>query len=69
MPKRTSPNQVQHITDLNELAKIVHDKRKAKRSNAKKERRNRHYTKMLINQQVKLGCKNTGNDSEASEIE
>jgi hypothetical protein len=54
MPKRTSPNQIQSITDLNNLDKIVVDKRNQKRADAKKSRRNRHYTKLLINQQVNL---------------
>ena len=54
MPKRTSPNQIQSITDLNNLDKIVVDKRNEKRADAKKGRRNRHYTKRLINQQVNL---------------
>lgn len=54
MPKRTSPNQIQTITDLNNLDNIVVDKRNQKRADAKKSRRNRHYTKLLINQQVNL---------------
>ena len=54
MPKRTSPNQIQSITDLNNLDKIVVDKRNEKRADSKKGRRNRHYTKLLINQQVNL---------------
>ena len=54
MPKRTSPNQIQSITDLNNLDKIVVDKRNQKRADEKKGRRNRHYTKLLINQQVNL---------------
>jgi hypothetical protein len=54
MPKRTSPNQIQSITDLNNLDRIVVDKRNQKRADAKKGRRNRHYTKLLINQQVNL---------------
>ena len=54
MPKRTSPNQIQSITDLNNLDKIVVDKRNEKRADAKKCIRNRHYTKLLINQQVNL---------------
>jgi hypothetical protein len=54
MPKRTSPNQIQSITDLNNLDKIVVDKRNEKRADTKKGRRNRHYTKLLINQQVNL---------------
>ena len=54
MPKRTSPNQIQTITDLNNLDQIVVDKRNQKRADAKKGRRNRHYTKLLINQQINL---------------
>ena len=54
MPKRTTPNQIQSITDLNNLDKIVVDKRNEKRADDKKGRRNRHYTKLLINQQVNL---------------
>ncbi len=54
MPKRTSPNQIQTITDLNDLDRLVVDKRNEKRADAKKGRRNRHYTKLLIKQQVNL---------------
>ena len=54
MPKRTSPNQIQTITDLNDLERIVVDKRNENRADAKKGRRNRHYTKLLIKQQVNL---------------
>ncbi|MFN3998359.1 hypothetical protein [Algoriphagus sp.] len=54
MPKRTSPNQIQSITDLNNLDILVVDKRNQKRSDAKKGRRNRHYNKLLIKQQVNL---------------
>jgi len=53
MPKRTSPKQIKALTDLDNLDKIVIDKRRGKRANAKKERRNRHYTKLLINQEVR----------------
>lgn len=53
MPKRTSVNDIQEIEDLNDLERIVQDKRQAKRADAKKERRNRHYVKVLIKQQLK----------------
>ena len=53
MPKRTSINDVKGIEDLNDLERIVKDKRNDKRSDAKKERRNRHYVKVLIKQQLK----------------
>ncbi len=58
MPKRTSVNDVKKIGDLNDLEQIVKDKRNNKRANAKKQRRNRHYVKVLIKQQLK------GNDFE-----
>lgn len=53
MPKRTSPRQIKAMDDLDNLDKIVIDKRRGKRADAKKERRNRHYTKLLINEQVR----------------
>lgn len=53
MPKRTSINDIKHFEDLNDLEKIVHDKRNEKRADAKKERRNRHYVKVLIKNQLK----------------
>jgi uncharacterized protein involved in outer membrane biogenesis len=62
MPKRTSPNQIQTITDLNNLDQIVVDKRNQKRADAKKGRRNRHYTKLLINQQINLETWRAGDD-------
>lgn len=53
MPKRTSINDVKEIEDLNDLERIVKDKRNDQRSDAKKERRNRHYVKLLIKQQLR----------------
>jgi hypothetical protein len=50
MAKRTSVNDIKEIDDLNELDKIVQDKHK--RASEKKERRNRHYVKLLIKQQI-----------------
>ena len=41
------------MEDLNDLSEIVVDKRNEKRVNAKKERRNRHYVKLQITQQIK----------------
>jgi hypothetical protein len=55
MPRRTSINDVQEMDDLNNLDRIVKDKRNDKRADAKKNRRNRHYTKMLIKHQIKDG--------------
>lgn len=52
MAKRTSVNDVKEIEDLDRLDKIVQDKRKHKRAGDKKERRNRHYIKLLIKQQL-----------------
>ena len=53
MPKRTSMNDVQEWEHLNQLDRIVKDKRNIKRADFKKERRNRHYVKVLIKQQLK----------------
>lgn len=53
MPRRTSVNDVKEIEQLNDLGDIVKDKRNDKRTSAKKERRNRHYVKVLINHQLK----------------
>ena len=53
MPKRTSVNDIREIGDLNDLDRIVQDKREHKRADAKKERRNRHYVKALIKQQLR----------------
>ncbi|MBM3165606.1 MAG: hypothetical protein FJZ80_09130 [Bacteroidetes bacterium] len=52
MPKRTSINDVRELSDLNDLNLIVTDKRVDKRASAKRERRNRHYVKILIKSQV-----------------
>ncbi|MFN4911209.1 MAG: hypothetical protein ACK454_04770 [Flavobacteriales bacterium] len=43
---------MREISDLNDLTLIVMDKRIAKRANANKGRRNRHYVKVLIKSQV-----------------
>lgn len=50
MSKRTSPQQIQDIEDLNDLEHLVKDKRQQQRVKAKKMRRNRHYTRLLIKQ-------------------
>lgn len=52
MPKRTSINDVKELEHLNDLERIVKDKRNNKRADAKKERRNRHYVKVLIKHQL-----------------
>jgi hypothetical protein len=52
MPKRTSMNDVKQLETLNDLEHIVKDKRNSKRVDAKKERRNRHYVKVLIKHQI-----------------
>jgi hypothetical protein len=66
MPKRTSLNDVKTLSDLNNLSQIVTDKRNAKRADAKKERRNRHYSKLLIKHAVKYnGATNSEDDFSA----
>ena len=52
MPRRTSINDVQELEQLNDLERIVKDKRNEKRADSKKERSNRHYVKLLIKQQL-----------------
>lgn len=59
MPKRTSINDVESIADLNDLKLIVKDKRVDKRASAKKERRNRHYVKVLIKSQLNFSPNET----------
>jgi len=58
MTKRTSINDATEIEHLNDLDRIVRDKRYEKRAGAKKERRNRHYVKVLIKHQLKNGDQN-----------
>lgn len=53
MPKRTSISDIKNLDDLNDLDSIVKDKRLGKRTEAKKNRRNRHYIKILIKHQIK----------------
>lgn len=48
MQKRNAPNDIQHLADLTRIDEIVVDKRNAKRSSAKKGRRDRHYKNQLI---------------------
>ena len=60
MAKRTSPNAIQDINDLSQLASIVVDKRNGKRAGAKKSRRNRHYEKQLIRNALSTGILNDG---------
>lgn len=52
MAKRNAPTDIKELEDLNRLNEIVHDKRNAKRSNAKKSRRDRHYEKQFIKNTV-----------------
>ena len=54
MPRRNSPNDIQHLEDLNDLQNIVVDKRNVKRKTEKRNRRDRHYNKLFI----KLAIKN-----------
>ena len=64
MPKRNSPTDITHIDDLNRLNEIVIDKRNAKRADAKKNRRNRHYQKQFIKNALKKDLFDTGADDE-----
>jgi len=46
--KRNSTKDISQLDDLNRLNEIVSDKRLAKRTTEKKNRRNRHYEKQFI---------------------
>ncbi len=60
--KRNSPKEIKQVDDLNRLGDIVNDKRTSKRTDAKKNRRNRHYQKQFIRNALSNGILNT--DSE-----
>ncbi len=53
MTKRNSPNDITNLDDLTRIDEIVIDKRNAKRSDAKKGRRDRHYKNQLIKHTLK----------------
>ena len=63
MPKRNSPNDIQHLEDLNDLQNIVVDKRNVKRKTEKRNRRDRHYNKLFI----KLAIKNYSENDDAEQ--
>ena len=52
MPKRNSPNDIKEIDDLNRLDDLVFDKRNGKRASDKKTRRDRHYQKQFIKNNI-----------------
>ncbi len=52
MPKRTSPAQFQTWQSATELTAGVVDKRNHKRADAKRNRRNRHYVKLVIKERL-----------------
>ena len=54
MAKRNSPNDIHEIDDLTHIDEIVMDKRNAKRSGAKKSRRDRQYKNQLIKNSLGL---------------
>ena len=53
MAHRNSPGDIKDIDDLTRIDEIVVDKRNAKRSAAKKGRRDRHYKNQLIKNSLK----------------
>lgn len=56
MPKRTSPSDAELVGVADDLQHVVLDKREGWRaSGAKARRRQRHYTKLLTQELVKLG--------------
>lgn len=48
MPRRNSPQTIQHLDDLSAIHLLVVDKRLGQRSSTKKNRRNRHDEKQFI---------------------
>ena len=52
MPKRTTPKQFQTWQSAAELTAGVVDKRNHKRADAKRNRRNRHYVKLVIRERL-----------------
>lgn len=48
MSKRTSPKNISNLEDLTDLKELIVDKRAHKRADSKKNRRNRHYEKVMI---------------------
>jgi hypothetical protein len=54
------------MEQLNELDSILKDKRNEKRSDTKKERRNRHYIKILIKHQLTRTPKRAQYEDETS---
>jgi hypothetical protein len=65
MPRRNSPNEIQTLSDLNQLGELVFDKRQGQRAIAKKNRRNRHYEKQFIRNTL---AHNVAVDSDSSEV-
>ena len=53
MTKRNSPSDIKSLDDLTRIDEIVVDKRNAKRSGAKKGRRDRHYKNQIIKNSLK----------------
>ncbi len=62
--KRSSPNDITKIEDLNRLNELVIDKRNAKRVDAKKNRRNRHYEKQFIRNAISKGLIDEDNNTQ-----
>ncbi|MBC8154874.1 MAG: hypothetical protein H7Z72_18410 [Bacteroidetes bacterium] len=52
MPRRTSPIEFQSWQSASELTAGVVDKRNHKRADAKRNRRNRHYVKLVIRERL-----------------
>ena len=69
MPKRNSPNDIKELDDLNRLDDLVFDKRNAKRATEKKTRRDRHYQKQFIKNNLKLNSASTINMNEKEIVE
>mgnify|MGYP006141685145 FL=1 len=67
MPRRNSPQVIQHLDDLSQIDVIVVDKRSGQRASAKKNRRNRHYEKQFIRNSLARQVPLVDSDPEAQE--
>lgn len=66
MTRRNSPQAIADLADLSGLDALVVDKRLDQRSNAKRNRRNRHYEKQFIRNALSHARPGSAPDDDAS---
>ncbi len=67
MPRRNSPQVIQHLDDLSQIDVIVVVKRSGQRASVKKNRRNRHYEKQFTRNSLARQVPLVDSDPEAQE--